>query len=237
MQPVIGITTYGRTEHPAPSEHYAEHYTVPTAYVDAVRRAGGVPVLLPPGEDHWESWIDAVDGIILSGGTDVAPRHYGGDPADERIEVSSDERDDTEMALCRALADSTTPTLLICRGPQVLNVALGGTLHAHLPDVITLDIHRDHAGMWTTHDVEATPGSLVARAMGTPHATTYSGHHQGIDQVAARLTVSAVAPDGIIEAIELPDHPWLIGVQWHPEVTAHSDSTQQALFDDLIRHA
>ncbi len=236
MQPLIGITTYDRTEHPSPSAHYATHYSVPTDYVDAVRRAGGVPVLLPPGEPHTARWLDKLDGVVMSGGTDVAPSRYGGHE-DPRVQTAALERDQSEFEITTSLVESTIPALLVCRGIQVLNVGLGGTLHAHLPDVVETDIHRDENGFWTTHAIEATPGSAVAKAMGTERVVTYSGHHQALDRVAERLVVTALAPDGIVEAVELPGHPWLVAVQWHPEVTAHRDPTQQGLFDDLIQHA
>jgi len=236
MQPLIGITTYDRTEHPSPSAHYAAHYSVPTEYVDAVRRAGGVPVLLPPGEPHTIRWLHKLDGVVISGGTDVAPARYGG-TEDPRVEAAAVERDQSDLELTASLVESIIPALFVCRGIQVLNVALGGTLHPHLPDVVEHDIHRDENGIWTTHAIDAVPGSAVAKAMGTEHVMTYSGHHQALDRVAERLAVTAVAPDGIVEAVELPGHPWLVAVQWHPEVTAHTDPTQQGLFDDLIRHA
>ena len=237
MQPLIGITTYDRAERPAPSEHYAAHYSIPTEYVDSVRRAGGVPILLPPGEEHWIRWMNVLDGVLVSGGTDVAPNRYGGDAEHPRIVATSPARDESELALTEALLASTIPGLFVCRGMQVLNVALGGSLHAHLPDVIADDIHRDEEGFWTTHVVDVTPLSRLAKAMGADQVTTYSGHHQALDVVADALVVTAVAPDGIIEAVEVPDHPWLVAVQWHPEVTAAIDPTQQSLFDEFVRHA
>lgn len=237
MQPLIGITTYGQTEHPAPSTHYSVHYAVPTEYVDAVRRAGGVPMLLPPGETGWSRWLDSLDGVVISGGADISPNHYGGDAAHLRVEKPDEARDHMELAMTAELLERDIPTLFVCRGMQVLNVALGGTLHEHLPDVLSQDIHRDEKGMWAYHEVAAEAGSGVAKAMGTEVATTCSGHHQAVDRVADTLTVSAVAPDGTVEAVEVPGRAFMIGVQWHPEMSAATDSTQQALFDSLVSAA
>ncbi len=237
MQPVIGITTYDRAERPSPTEHYAAHYSVPTEYVDAVRRAGGVAVLLPPGEENWTRWMDIVDGVVIAGGTDISPERYGGNSDHPLVSAKSVARDESELALATALVNSEIPSLFVCRGMQVLNVALGGTLHAHLPDVIDDDIHRDEDGFWTTHVVDVTVNSRLANAMRTEQVTTYSGHHQALDRLSEALTITAVAPDGIIEAVEVQDHPWLVAVQWHPEVSAAIDPTQQALFDALISHA
>jgi putative glutamine amidotransferase len=126
--PLIGITTYGRDE--------KGRFALPVEYVDAVRRAGGVPVLLAPGEARVEELIERLDGFVLSGGGDVDPAHYGGDAADPRIERVDAERDAFELALARAVVERRVPALSICRGCQVMNVALGGTLHAHLPDAM-----------------------------------------------------------------------------------------------------
>ena len=236
MQPIIGITTYGRREQPNPNDHYAEHYSAPVQYVAAVRRAGGVPVLLMPEEPAWERWLDVVDGVIVSGGADVEPSRYGGADHPEVVEFDP-HRDAAELALTARLVESTTPSLFVCRGMQVLNVALGGTLHPHVPDLGSGDIHRNDEGLWTYHDIEATEGSRVAEAMGTGSAKPCSGHHQALDRVADALTVTAVAPDGLPEAVELADHPWLVGVQWHPEVSAPDDPAQQGIFDAFVAAA
>lgn len=236
MHPVIGITTYGRLEHPMPSDHYAEHYSAPVQYVQAVRRAGGVPVLLAPDEQRWERWLDAVDAVVVSGGADVEPVHYKGGPHPDVTEFDAG-RDATELALTRAIIEVEIPGLFVCRGMQILNVALGGTLHPHIPDLGAGDIHRDGAGLWTYHDISATEGSRVAKAMGTDSAKPCSGHHQALDRIADDLVVSATAPDGIPEAVEYRGSPWIVGVQWHPEVSALDDPTQQGIFDALVLSA
>ena len=236
MQPLIGITTYGRFERPAPNDHYAENYTVPFVYAAAVRRAGGIPVLIPPGNPPADTWLDRLDGMVVSGGADIDPSQYGAERSDV-VQAPDPERDESEPALTRLLIDRDMPTLFVCRGMQMLNVTLGGTLHAHIPDLGFGDIHRGADGGWITHAVTADPGSRVAEAMGTIEATPYSGHHQAVDVVSDRLTVTATAPDGLVEALELGDAAWIVGVQWHPEVTAGEDPSQQGLFNRLVTAA
>ncbi len=236
MQPIIGITTYGRQEQPNPSDHYAEHYSAPAQYVAAVRRAGGVPVLLMPEEPAWERWLDIVDGVVVSGGSDVEPVRYGIESHPDVVKVDPD-RDTAELALTARLVESDLPALFVCRGMQVLNVALGGTLHPHIPNLGAGDIHRNQKGLWTYHDIEALEDSLVSAAMGTTSAKPCSGHHQALDRVAEALTVTATAPDGLPEAVELSEHRWLVGVQWHPEVSAAEDPSQQGIFDAFVAAA
>jgi putative glutamine amidotransferase len=236
MQPMIGITTYGRKEQPNPNDHYDEHYSLPAQYVAAVRRAGGVPVLLPPEEPAWGQWLETFDGVVVSGGADIEPARYGlnSHPDVNHFDTS---RDSVELALTTSLVGSDLPALFICRGMQVLNVALGGSLHPHIPNLDAGDIHRNADGLWAYHHIEATSGSRVAHAMGATWAKPCSGHHQALDRIAASLTVTATAPDGIAEAVELTDHPWLVGVQWHPEVSAAEDRTQQGIFDAFVQAA
>lgn len=236
MQPLIGLTMYGRIERPMPTEHYEEHFSVPVVYVDAIRRAGGVPLLLPPGETRTDRWLDRLDGVVVAGGTDIDPVQYG-QGRTPAVLIADAERDEAEIALTRGLLERDLSALFVCRGMQILNVTLGGTLHHHIPDLGMGDIHRDKEGLWAYHDIEAVEGSLVAEAMGAASVMTYSGHHQAIDDVAEGLTVTASAPDGIIEALEVDDASWAVGVQWHPEVSAHDDPTQQALFDRLVAGA
>lgn len=236
MQPIIGITTYGRVEKPYVTAHYDSHFTVPSVYVDAVRRAGGVAILLPPGEAAWERWLDVVDGVVSSGGTDIDPQHYAAE-RDISTETGDAERDDSELALARALIERDVPALFVCRGMQMLNVALGGTLHQHVPALGFGDIHRDEQGGWAFHDVAAVDGSLVATTMDSVTATPCSGHHQALDVIADRLSVTASAPDGVVEAVEVSGNSWCLGVQWHPEVSADRDPTQQRLFGGLVAAA
>ncbi len=235
---IIGITTGGRSEGYIRSRHYKEFYSVPALYVDAVRRAGGIPLLLPPGESEWERLLPTLDGVIITGGTDIDPAEYGGDRGNPHLLPADQERDRYELALARRLLDEReTPLLCVCRGLQVLNVAAGGTLHEHIPDIRAEDIHRNEAGLWAMQEVHVESDSLTASVMGLTMLRASSGHHQAVKDLGAGLRVVASAADGIIEALELPGHPWLIAVQWHPEVTAARDPSQQALFDALVEKA
>lgn len=229
-QPLIGVTTYPRDAE--------ERFRVPTAYVDAIRRAGGVPVLLPPGETHLEQLLEDLDGLVLSGGGDIDPDHYGG--ADHwAIEKVDRVRDETELALARTADRLDYPTLCICRGAQVMNVALGGTLVEHLPDEVGDEVaHRPDGGLeYPRHRVEVTPQSFLANVLGSTDVSPASWHHQAVRELAPGLVTVALAQDGTVEAFEKPDHTWLLGVQWHPEVTANDDPTQQRLFDSLVEAA
>lgn len=237
-RPVIGILTEGRGDLKVDTSHYDDHYTCPADYVDAVRRAGGVAVLLPPGEPHVADWLPAVDGIIFSGGVDVHPDHYNGDTDNPNVQQTSAERDETERALLKLLrSESSKPTLFICRGMQILNVALGGDLHQHIPDLHPGDIHRNAQGGWTRQPVSVDAGSKLAAVMDSTEVDTFSGHHQAINRIAPELRAVAHAPDGIIEAVEDPNHPFFVAVQWHPELSAATDTSQQNLFDALISAA
>lgn len=225
--PIIGITTYARNE--------SRNFTLPMEYVDAIRRAGGIPVLLPPGEPHQTELFSRLDGIILSGGGDVDPAVYRGNDH-ETVYMVDHERDQSELELTRHVLELEVPTLCICRGIQVLNVALGGTLIEHLPDEVGDAIaHRVPPRNPTQHPISVEPGSRLADIIGQTEATTTSWHHQAIRRPAAGLEVVAHAPDGTIEAVEMPDHPWLVAVQWHPELTAADDPGQQQLFDALVQ--
>ena len=202
--------------------------------MDAVRRAGGVPVLIAPGEPHLDALLARLDGVVLAGGGDIDPRRWGG-TAHPSIEFVDQARDDLELELARRVVDDGVPTLAVCRGLQVLNTTLGGTLHPHLPEVVSADIPHRQEPKWThTHTVEVDAGSLVARVMGTESVAPACWHHQAVDRLGAGLAVTAWSPDGVIEAVELSGHPWLVAVQWHPEMTAADDGTQQRLFDGLV---
>jgi len=237
-KPIIGITTTGRTEAYTTSKHYDEYYTTPAKYVDAIRRAGGIPLLIPSGNDDWDATMHLLDGVIITGGTDVNPAEYNGNVDNPNLRPADPERDHTELSLTRHLIEEkTTPLLCICRGIQVLNVATGGTLHEHILDIRDTDIHRDAEGLWEMQAVTMEADSLTAKVMGRQIVTTTSGHHQAIKDLGDGLRVVGTAPDGIIEAVEMPDYPWLVAVQWHPEVTAKEDETQQAIFNALVEKA
>jgi putative glutamine amidotransferase len=235
MRPLIGITTYP----PNP----VDRYEVPRPYVTSVRDAGGEPVLLPPGVVDAGGLLDRLDGLVLAGGGDLDPALHGG-AAHETVYAIDPRRDEGELALARLVLERGIPTFAICRGLQVVNVALGGSLHVHLPEVVDgTVIHRKEPealrGMPgpTPHEIEVEPDSFLARTMEATTVTPMSWHHQAVDRVGDELRVVGWAADGTVEALEHESHPWLALVQWHPELTAAGDPTQQRLFDALVEHA
>ena len=237
MQPIIGITTYGRDEHELKSTHYDTLHYLPTDYSDCVKRAGGIAVLLPPAPNLFPNVLDRLDGIIFTGGADIDPRRYGGDPGHSELGKIDLVRDEAELSgIKAALQRPNLPILCVCRGFQVLNVACGGSLTEHIPDLQIGDMHRDEAGHWTFHDVSIDDGTKTAEAMGAALVNTTSGHHQAIRDLGDGLVVTARAADGLVEAVEYSAHPWCIGVQWHPEITANTDPSQQKLFDTLVKN-
>lgn len=199
-------------------------------YVDAVQRAGGLPVLIPPTDDVAliAATIARCDGMLLLGGGDVSPISYN-ETEHARLYGVDEFLDQFEIAAVREALALDIPILAICRGHQVLNVALGGTLVQHLE---TTQEHRD-----TMHPVSMASGSRIANAMGTTEPLVHSFHHQAIDRLADQLTVVGTFHDGTIEAVEHVSASWVVGVQWHPEDTAANDSTQQGLFNALVAHA
>jgi len=223
---LVGITAY--------PPNALGRYELPQEYVAAVRRAGAIPVLVAPGEPQVDELLDQLDGVILAGGGDVDPAHWGG-RRDDTNEFVDPARDDLELALAQRVLDDGIPTLAVCRGIQVVNTALGGTLHNHLPEAIESDVPHRHEPKWDhRHVVEAEAGSLVAETMGSGQVEIACWHHQAIATPGAGLSITAWSADGVIEAVELAGHPWMVAVQWHPEMTAADDQSQQALFDGLV---
>ena len=203
-------------------------------YSEAIARAGGVALTVPPLEStlsHIESLVERTDAVLLHGGGDLDPMLYGQQQSTDAIYGIVAEHDAIEIAIVLAAIAMDKPVLAICRGIQVLNVALGGTLHQHLADTIAdSDSHWD-----TYHPVEVNAGSRVAAAMGTLRPTGgHSYHHQSIDRIASDLQVVAHGIDGVIEAVEHRTAKWIVGVQWHPEDDAATDAQQQGLFNALI---
>jgi putative glutamine amidotransferase len=200
---------------------------LPLNYIDAIQRAGGLAIMLPPDErlvEEPEELLGLIDGLILAGGADIDPASYG-QPADPHTIDTVPERDRFEIALARGAIEGDLPLLGICRGMQLLNVACGGTLVQHLPDRLGHGEHRRVVGSLdgAEHDVELHESSLAQAAAGERTHSSKSHHHQGVDRLGAGLVVSGVsALDELTEAIELPGKNFVLGVQWHPEADPES---------------
>jgi putative glutamine amidotransferase len=228
MKPVVGITSYAQEASWGVWRLPAA--LIPLAYVDAIERAGGRALVIPPAEDGIEETLDALDGIVFSGGADLDPAHYGADPHPE-TDAPQARRDAGEMALLRAALERDLPTLAICRGVQLLNVARGGDLVQHLPEEVGHDDHKQVPGEFAIHPVEVKEGSRLGGIVGsTPQVTSH--HHQALGRVGDGLVESAWAADGTLEGVEDPSQRFLVGVQWHPEMEEDS-----ALFEALVEQA
>jgi putative glutamine amidotransferase len=228
MRPLIGVTTselrpsgmatlrrQGEPDHP--------EMALGMTYLQAVERAGAVPVVLPPCVSDLESLIARLDGVCLSGGPDLDPEAYGARERHAELGPTEPSLDAFELALARAALERGMPLLGICRGSQALNVACGGTLHQHLPG------HRQsEPGPTTTHEVEVLAGTRLARLIGPGSYAVNSFHHQAVDEVGQGLRVAALAADGMVEAIE-GGAGFAIGVQWHAETLADA-----RLFEALV---
>jgi gamma-glutamyl-gamma-aminobutyrate hydrolase PuuD len=227
-KPVVGITTYLTAA--SWGAWNMDAALVPADYVSAVVGAGGAPLLVPPGADI-DATLDAVDGLVFSGGSDLDPVLYGAVAHAETGGVVR-ERDDFELALMRAALERDVPMLAICRGSQVLNVALGGDLEQHVPDRVGHELHREVPGVFSEHAVEVLPGTKLASVLAERTGDVKSHHHQGFGALAPTLRESARAPDGTLEAIEDPSRRFALGVLWHPEA-----GEDRALFEALVREA
>lgn len=227
---VVGISSYDRDGDP-------ESFSLPVGYVDAVRRAGAVPLILPSGEPSPERFLDIVDGLIISGGGDLSPTSYGGD-WHETVYMVSDERDRFELSLTKAaLQRDDVALLFICRGVQVLNVACGGTLHVHVPDRFGDQVsHRVPPRLPTRHLVRVDPDSRLAGILGETRVDVCSWHHQAIDRLGEGLCALAWADDGVVEAVEHSAHHWCVGTQWHPEMQL-DEAHPAKLFDAFVAAA
>jgi len=215
---VLGLTTYLQQAQTSVWDVRASF--LPAIYFEGVALAGGIATLLPPQSaepDIVERVLDGLDGLIITGGRDVDPAAYGQErhPATDEPVDDNRLRDNWEFALFKAACERDMPVLGICRGAQVINVALGGTLHQHLPDVVGHSGHQKGNAVFSTSTVRTVPGTRLASLIGeSSDAQCY--HHQAIDRPGAGLIVSARDVDGVIEAVELPDK-WVLAVQWHPE--------------------
>jgi putative glutamine amidotransferase len=240
MKPVIGCTVYRKVVEQDPP---LEVHGVMPAYLEAVAAAGGIPLMIPLGLSEPDLLIifSRIDGLLLPGGGDIDPARYRGDASVPTLYDISAVRDETEIFLARQAVQQAKPLLAICWGNQDFNVALGGTLWediAHfMPGAMRHDYYRQFPRNHTPHEVHLTPGTKLAQLLGVECTLVNSLHHQGIRQLGDGLVAAAAAPDGLIEAIEFPDHPFALGVQWHPENLVHDDPKMRHLFVGLVESA
>lgn len=216
VRPVIGMTTYLQQAQTGVWDVRASF--LPQIYFTGVNLAGGIAVLLPPQPvdgDVADRVLDRLDGLVITGGPDVDPSRYGQQPHPQTNEPAR-ERDEWEFALLTGALARGIPVLGVCRGAQVLNTALGGTLHQHLPDVIGHTHHQKGNAIFGTSDVRTVPGTRLASLIGE-RSDAQCYHHQAIDRLGDGLVVSARDADGVIEAVEVPGEHFVLGVQWHPE--------------------
>jgi gamma-glutamyl-gamma-aminobutyrate hydrolase PuuD len=229
---VIGVTAYD--EEAAWGFWHKQASLVPAEYVRSLAAAGANPVLLPVQEEHeavLDSLVRRLDGLVFTGGPDVDPARYGADPH-PRSQQPRYARDERELALLAAAERTGVPVLAICRGMQLLNVARGGTLIQHLPDVVGHEEHNPTPGAFAKHLVKIEQGSLLHQLVAWDERYVPAHHHQGIDRLGSGLSAVAWADDGTIEAVEDPSRPFLVGVQWHAEA-----DDDPALFESLVRAA
>ncbi len=224
-RPLIGLTTYLETATCLVWD--TEFALLHRVYVDMVVAAGGVPVLLPPVDAGAHEMVAALDGLVLTGGSDIDPARYGAAP--HETTRSRPFRDEAEVRLLHSALERDLPVLGVCRGAQLINVALGGSLTQHLPDVLDHSGHAPSPGVFGTNRVRLSAGSRVAAIIG-PMAEVRCHHHQALDRVADGLTVVGRAQDGVVEAVELGGRRFALGVQWHPEQVA----TDLRLFAALV---
>jgi putative glutamine amidotransferase len=212
-RPIIGITSYVT---PATFGVWSlVSALVPYDYVAAVERAGGRALLVPPLDEGVDETLDVLDGLLFSGGSDIGPELYGQGVHPQTTGVVP-ERDNAELSLLRGALERDLPILGICRGSQILNVALGGDLIQHLPELVGHDRHKESPGTFADHDVEIEPRTRLAALLGT-RATIKSHHHQGFDRLGEGLRSAALDEDGRVEALEVSSGRFVVGVLWHPE--------------------
>ncbi len=226
--PLIGITTSGQNQ--------TGSFCVRREYIDAVRLAGGLPMLLPPGEPNLATVLEWVDGILFSGGGDIDPAIYNGASHPTIYNVNA-ERDRFELSLAQLALHSDIPILGICRGLEILVVASGGKLVTHLPDEFGETIaHRAQQTRPCEHSIQITTGTRLASIISPGEAKIISWHHQAASTIPTAWRLAAQAPDGVIEALEHEYHPWAIALQWHPEL-ALNDTRQQRIFRTFVTAA
>jgi putative glutamine amidotransferase len=239
-KPIIGIT-------PSPVEDRQPHgtftrYALATTYTEAVEAAGGVPLVIPPQAGNIEELVSVIDGLLLSGGGDVDPARYGDNEVHATTYGIHESRDELELALVRVAVERDIPMLCICRGIQVLNVALGGTLVQDIADQYSTEIEHSQGKLGVpreqaSHTVAVTPGSLLARAYGAETIEVNSFHHQALKDIAPTLEIDAVAPDEVVEGVSRPGAAWILGVQWHPEMMFRAHPEHLQPFTALVAEA
>jgi putative glutamine amidotransferase len=234
LRPFIGVTTGIRL-----SEDGWHYYAAYAPNVAAIERAGGLPVLVPCGlrEDTLRAIYERLDAVLIPGGGDVDPKHYGAEkhPLTDRIDP---DRDHTELTIARWAVEDDLPLFGICRGHQVINVAMGGTLIQDIPSQLDTSIRhympkelpRSAGG----HAVTIEPTSRLAAIIGATTAVVNSFHHQSVETPAPISTITAYAPDGVVEALERPDRRFVLSVQWHPEDMVNDNEAMQRLFDAFV---
>jgi putative glutamine amidotransferase len=228
MKPIIGITSY--VEQAIFTSWDIPAAVVPLTYVRAVDEAGGRPLILPPAADAVDETLEAIDGIVFTGGADLDPSLYGDERHPETTAVRPD-RDASEAALMKAALDRDMPILAICRGMQLLNVVRGGNLVQHLPETTGEKAHKEGNGAFARHDVEIDPSSRLGSILGDG-AMVASHHHQAPARPGEGLHVVARSPDEVVEAIEDPNARMVVGVLWHAE-----ENEDKALFEELVSKA
>ncbi len=235
MPPIIGITadqTFNR--------YHQSVVQLIQVYVDSIAQAGGVPVIIPSSLAHggWEDLYSHLDGVMFTGGGDIAVELFSGEPH-PRVDDIQPDRDSVELSLLHAAASEGKPFLGICRGCQLVNVGLGGTLYTHLRDQLPGALDHDYPGDRRTvlvHEVQIEEGTLAANVLDEPIVHVNSHHHQGLKDIAPDLRVAGRAPDGLVEVVELPQHPFGLAVQWHPEWLTAQQSTRN-LFRRFVQAA
>ena len=226
--PIVGITSYA--ENAAWGAWNVPTALVPLTYVRAVETAGGRALLVPPSERAVEQTLDALDGLVFSGGADLDPAGYDADPHPETNGIRP-ERDRAELTLMGAALERDMPILAVCRGMEIMNVLRGGDLLQHLPEVVGDEKHKHTPGVFADHDVSVADDSRLARILGD-RAPVKSHHHQGVGRVGDGLVETAWAEDGTIEGLEDPERSFALGVLWHPE-----EDEDAALFRALVEEA
>jgi putative glutamine amidotransferase len=235
-KPLIGCTTYRKTSDQTPP---IDIFGLMPSYLEAIVAAGGVPVMIPLGlsDDNLIDILQQMDGILLPGGGDIEPRVYQGN-GHPTVSGIDEDRDRVELTVARTAVAQQKPLLAICRGMQVLNVALGGSLWEDVELLMPQAMHHEfvnsHPRNYLAHMVTIELDSFLARQLGVEETAVNSLHHQGIRRLANPLRATAVAPDGLIEGVEVIDHPFAVGVQWHPENLIHNAPHMLGLFQGLV---